>query len=168
ILITNRASIDSAGRLTKLMQNFVSGGIGADQNRETDYAYNADGKVSALTAVNSTTGNQLTQYVYGTTLSDSDIASNELLRTVIYPDDTGPNPDRVSLAYNRLGETKQKQDQLGTVHTLAYDKLGGLLHDRVTTLGTGVDGAVLRVSYVYGVRGMVQNVTSYDHATVGL
>ena len=164
----NQSTFDDAGRLSKLLENFVSGGTGADQNRETDYAYNADGKVSALTAVNSTTGNQLTQYVYGTTLSDSDIASNELLHTVIYPDDTGPNPDRVSLAYNRLGETKQKQDQLGTVHTLEYDKLGRLLHDRVTTLGTGVDGAVLRVSYVYEVRGMVQNVTSYDNATVGL
>ena len=35
-------------------------------------AYNADGNVSAVTAVNAATGDQTTQYVYGTTLSDSD------------------------------------------------------------------------------------------------
>ncbi|MCI0534887.1 MAG: hypothetical protein L0Z50_06645 [Verrucomicrobiales bacterium] len=32
------------------------------------------------------TGHQLTKYVYGTTTSDSDVASFDLLRAVIYPD----------------------------------------------------------------------------------
>jgi RHS repeat-associated protein len=164
----NQSTFDNAARLIKVLENFVSGGTGADQNRETDYAYNADGRISTLTAKNNTTGDQLTQYVYGTTLSNSDIASNELLRTVIYPDDTVSAPDRVTLAYNRLGEMKQKQDQLGTVHTLEYDKLGRQLNDRITTLGTGVDGAIRRLSYTYEVRGMAQNITSYDNATVGL
>jgi YD repeat-containing protein len=71
------------------------------------------------------------------------------------------------MAYNRLGEIKTKQDQMGTIHTLDYDKLGRLMHDRVTTLGSTVDGAIRRISYSYEVRGMVQNVTSYDNATVG-
>ena len=163
----NRSTFDDAGRLVKLLENFVSGGTGSDQNRETDYAYNADGKVATLTARNSMTGDQVTQYVYGTTLNNSDVASNELLRMQIYPKDTTSSPDRLVLAYNRLGEMKSKQDQMGSVHAIDYDLLGRQLHDRVTTLGAGVDGAVRRISYGYEVRGMVNSVTSYDNATVG-
>jgi RHS repeat-associated protein len=159
----NQSTFDDAGRLTKLVENVVSGGTNPDQNRETDYTYNADGKVASLTAKNGTTGDQVTQYVYGTTLSDSDVASNELLRTVIYPDDTPSAPDRVTLAYNRLGELKQKQDQLGTVHSLGYDLLGRLSNDHLgSPLPAGVDGTVRRIGYAYEVRGMVKNVTSYD------
>jgi hypothetical protein len=110
----------------------------------------------------------MTQYIYGTTLPDSDIASNDLLRTVIYPDDTVGSPDRVTMAYNRLGEIKIKQDQMGTIHTLEYDKLGRLLHDRVTTLAATVDGAIRRISYSYEVRGMVLKVTSYNNADPNL
>ena len=46
------------------------------------------------------------------------------------------------------------------------DKLGRVTHDRVTTLGTGVDGAS-RVSTTYDIRGLREKITSYDHATVG-
>ena len=165
--IVNQSAFDDAGRLTKLLENYFSGGTGTDQNRETDYAYNADSKVANLTARNSVTGDQVTQYIYGTTLNNSDVASNELLRTLIYPDDTTASPDRQVMAYNRQGELKGKKDQMGSVHTIDYDLLGRLLNDRITTLGTGVDGAVLRVSYTYEVRGMVENVTSYNNATVG-
>ena len=165
--IVNQSAFDDAGRLTQLLENYVSGGTGTDQNRETDYTYNPDGKVATMTAVNATTGNQITQYKYGTTLFNSGVASNELLRTVIYPDDTTSAPDRVVMAYNRLGELKSKQDQMGSVHTIDYDLLGRLLNDRITTLGAGVDGTVLRVSQTYEVRGMVQGITSYDNATVG-
>ena len=165
--IVNQSAFDDAGRLTQLLENYVSGGTGTDQNRETDYIYNPDGKVATMTAVNATTGNQVTQYKYGTTLFNSGVASNELLRTVIYPDDTTSAPDRVTMAYNRLGELKSKQDQMGSIHAIDYDLLGRLLNDRITTLEAGVDGAVLRVSQTYEVRGMVQGITSYDNATVG-
>ena len=163
----NQSVFDDAGRLTQLLENYVSGGTGTDQNRETDYTYNADGKVANLTARNSVTGDQVTQYIYGTTLNNSGVASNELLRTLIYPDDTTTSPDRMVMAYNRLGELKNKKDQMGSVHAMDYDLLGRLLNDGITTLGSGVDGAVLRVSYTYEVRGMVENVTSYNNATVG-
>src|SRR6266446_5399012 len=46
----------------------------------------------------------------------------------------------------------------------------GVIHatdDRITTVGTGVDNAVLRISSAYEVRGMLHNRTSYDSATVG-
>ena len=42
-----------------------------------------------------------------------------------------------------------------------------LIHDRVTTLGTGVDGAIRRLSTTFEVRGLPSKLTSYDNATVG-
>jgi hypothetical protein len=36
--------------------------------------------------LNATTGDQMTRYVYGTTLADSFIARSDLLRAEIYPD----------------------------------------------------------------------------------
>jgi YD repeat-containing protein len=71
------------------------------------------------------------------------------------------------MAYNRLGEIKSKQDQMGSIHTLDYDKLGRVVHDRVTTLGSTVDGAVRRITRTYDVRGLLEKITSYDNATVG-
>jgi hypothetical protein len=56
---------------------------------------------------------------------------------------------------------------MGTVHEYDYDLLARKVQDRVTTLGAGVDGAVLRIQTDYEVRGMAQKVTSYDNATVG-
>ena len=75
--------------------------------------------------------------------------------------------DRVEFQYNRIGERIWKKDQNGTVHTYEFDNLGRLLHDRVTTLGSGVDGAVKRISTTYTIVGQIEKVTSYDNATVG-
>ena len=69
--------------------------------------------------------------------------------------------------YNRQGEVIAKRDQNGTVHTYEYDGLGRLLHDRVTTLATGIDGLVRRISTVYNAVGNVKSVTSHNSATVG-
>ena len=142
----NQSTFDDAERLVKLLENFVSGGTGSDQNRATDYGYNADGKVATLTARNNITGDQVTQYVYGTTLNNSDVASNELLRMQIYPGDSASSPDRLVLANNRQGQLKSKQDQTGSVHVIDYDLLGRQLHNRVASLGAGMDEAVRRVS----------------------
>jgi len=129
-------------------------------------AYNADGNVSSITAVNTATGNQVTQYVYGTTLSDSSIASSLLKRYEILPDSVSGS-DQIALTYDCQREVVTLTNQNGTVHTYIYDLLARKTQDCVTTLGTGVDSAVLRIATTYEVRGMVQNVTSYDNATVG-
>src|SRR5262249_46361077 len=103
---------------------------------------------------------------YGVTASDgSDVASNDLLRFEQYPD--GSSTDRVEYKYNRLGQVTEVKDQNGTVHALEYDALGRLLHDRVTTLASGVDGAVRRISRAYEERGLLETLTSYDNASVG-
>jgi RHS repeat-associated protein len=103
-------------------------------------------------------------WTYGVTLSNSDIASKELLRSKEYPDGSS---DTVTYEYNRLGQLTGVTDQMGSVRTLEYDGLGRLTQDRVTTLGSGVDGTVRRVSRSYEIRGMLEKLTSYDNAAVG-
>ena len=51
-----------------------------------DYYKRWPGQVLTLTAKNSITGDQVTQYVYGSTLVESGVARSDLLRAVIYPD----------------------------------------------------------------------------------
>jgi RHS repeat-associated protein len=138
----------------------------ADTNVTILAAYNGDGNVSSVTAVNSTTGNQVTQYVYGTTLTASGIASSLLKVADVYPDSVGGS-DQVSYTYNCLGEVTFLTDQNGTVHSYVYDLLGRKTEDCVTTAGIGIDTTMLRIETDYEVRGLVSGITSYDNATVG-
>lgn len=168
---------DDLGRETKKISNYIQSssssssssaecGPSDDTNVAIETAYNADGNVSSVTAVNAVTGNQTTQFVYGTTLSDSDVASSLLKRKEIYPD-SNDSSDVVLFAYNRQQQETSLTDQNGTVHDYDFDLLGRRTQDRVTTLGTGVDGAVRRIATTFEVRGMRENITSYDNATVG-
>ena len=166
---------DDAGRQTKNIMNYASGSSSSssgtcdasdDLNIAVVTAYNADGNVESITAENSITGNQKTEYVYGTTLSDSDVASSLLKRKEIYPDSVDSS-DVILFSYNRQRQQTSVTDQNGTVHEFDFDKLGRQTQDRVTTVGTGVDGAVRRIAMSYEVRGMRENLTSYDNATVG-
>jgi RHS repeat-associated protein len=159
--IETRTTFDAAGRTTNTKEAYGTG-----DERETQYTYTLDNQIATLVAVNATTGNQTTTYTYGTTLTESDVANNGLLRFVAYPDSSG-NSDRVKYTYNRLGQQKTMEDQRGTVHTYEYDKLGRLAHDRITTVGSNTDSAVLRITRAYEVRGMLQTVTSYNNATAG-
>ena len=68
---------DDAGRATQI-PNYVTGTAdpgharpGRDRVRDS---YTPDARLATLTAVNGVTGDQLTQYVYGTTLADSSVA----------------------------------------------------------------------------------------------
>ena len=88
------------------------------------------------------------------------------MRYVDYPDSTGGS-DRTAYTYNRQVETTTVTDQRGCVHSLVYDGLGRLTNDCVTTLGTGVDGAIRRLTAAYEVRGLTSKLTSYDNAAVG-
>ncbi|NUQ65008.1 MAG: RHS repeat-associated core domain-containing protein, partial [Pirellulales bacterium] len=176
----DRQEFGDVGRVVKTIQNHVDGVVSGsypDEDVTVEMTYNADGRLSTLTAKNPTTGDQTTRYVYGTTLSESEIARGDLLRAEIYPDsdDTadplgdGPDEvyDRVEYRYNRQGERIEKKDQNGTVHAYDFDRLGRLVHDRVTTVGTAVDNAALRISTTYDVRGLVEKTTTYDSPTAG-
>ncbi|MEO8493493.1 MAG: RHS repeat-associated core domain-containing protein [Planctomycetota bacterium] len=168
---------DAAGRQTKQVLNCVvssssssSSSLGSLESDDTNVtvltAYNADGNVASITAKNSVTGDQVTQYIYGTTLSNSSIASSLLKRKEIYPDSVDET-DVILFEYNRQGEVTKLTDQNGTIHQFDYDALGRQTHDRATTLGTGVDGGVRRLSTTYEVRGMRRKITSYNSETVG-
>jgi RHS repeat-associated protein len=156
--IVTQTTYDNASRKTQTIEDYGTGTL----NRTTNYTYTLDNLIATLTAVNSVTGNQATTYAYSSTLKTSGVARHDLLTYITYPD-TG----RVGYTYNSQGEQVTVTDQRGTVHTLYYDLLGRLTDDCVTTVGSGTDNAVLRVSTTYEVRGMVETVTSYNNATPG-
>jgi RHS repeat-associated protein len=157
-----QTTYDAAARMTQTIEDYGTGLL----NRTTNSTYTLDNLVSTLTAVNAATGNQTTTYTYGTTLSTSGVARNDLLASVAYPDSVSGS-DVVSYTYNTLGQHATITDQRGTVRTLLYDKLGRLTDDCVTTLGSSTDNAVLRISSAYEVRGMAATITSYNNATPG-
>jgi len=167
---------DDVGRVVERIQNYQeapgsssssSGNCSAsdDINVTVQTTYNADGNVATLAAINAETGNQVTTYVYGTTLSDSAVACSLLKRKEAYPDSVDDG-DTVRLTYNCQSQVTTRTDQNGTVHSYDYDALGRIVQDRVTTVGTGVDGTIRRIGMTYEVRGLRGKVTSYDNATV--
>ena len=171
---------DDRGRRLTLIENYITGGSssssssgsantcasGDDTNRTTNFTYSPDNLQATITAVNVSTGNQTTTYQYGTTLTESSVASSLLLRFEILPDSAGGS-DQKAYAYNRQAQRVTFTDQNGTVHSYTHDLLGRRIDDGVTTVGTGIDTAVLRIAASYEVRGNPQNITSYDNATVG-
>ncbi|MEZ5942930.1 MAG: RHS repeat-associated core domain-containing protein [Planctomycetaceae bacterium] len=169
-----RFTYDGAGRRTSTIENYVESGSSTtglcdaseDQNRTTSVTYTPDGNIATLTAENASTGDQVTTYTYGTTLSNANVATSVLLHDVAYPDSVGTS-DVVTYSYNRLGQRSKLTDQNGTVHEFNYDGLGRITQDRVTTLAAGIDGTVRRIELAYEVRGMLQRISSSDSATVG-
>ena len=152
----------SAVRLTLTRPNATaSRGL----NVMTFNAYMPDNGFSMRTAINPTTGDQTTRYVYGTTLADSQLASNDLLAAEIYPD-SADAADRIPYLHNRQGQRTQTTDQNGTLHAYVYDLLGRPTADQAT-VPPGIDPAILRRETAYEVRGMVTQVTSYDSTTGG-
>ncbi len=105
--------------------------------------YGPGGQLIALIAKPPATGDQVTTYVYGVTLTDSDLASNDLLAAEIYSDAASAT-DRITYGYNRQGQRTLLQGQNGSVHEYEHDALGRQTADKVTTLAAGVDGAAPR------------------------
>ena len=141
----DRQEFDQAGRLTKTIQNYVDGDPtngNPDEDVTIERTYNADGRIRTLKARQQSTANdQVTIYSYGATTGDgSTFNSNDLLVQVTYPDAVD-STDNVRYKYNRQGQVIEMRDQNGSVHSYDYDKLGRQTHDRVTTLGSGVNGA---------------------------
>ena len=81
---------DAAGRTIQTVQNVVASATTSDQNVTAQFGYTPDGQVATLTTVNSATGNQITQFAYGTSAGtgDSGVARTDLLKAVIYPSST--------------------------------------------------------------------------------
>jgi RHS repeat-associated protein len=180
--IVAQQAFDNANRVTQTIEDV--GGLA----RTTNYTWTLDGQKATMTAVNPTTGDQTTTWLFGTTLADSGVARNDLLSQTVYPDALGwstlavgqwanlgvddwaalpldPTGDVTTVTYNRLGEKQTFADQRGTVRTFYRDKLGRQTNDRVTTCPAGVDSTVLQIAWAYEIRGMVSGVTSYPNAS---
>ena len=170
-----RQAWDDAARRTALIENYVVDGTDPDQNRTTNWSYDADDHATAVTAGNATTGNQTTASEFGVApppsspspstgegrgegvIGDSAIASNDLLHVATYPDGGA-----VTVDYNRQSEPIQTTDQNGTVHQLVRDRLGRQTNDRAATLGAGIDDAVVEIATAFDVRNLLDTVTSLD------
>ena len=174
--LVTQVAYEDWGAQSSEIDNYDDGtpGPNTDDDRTREDTYKSDGRPEKITAKAS--GNdQVTETTYGISrgsgTTDSRISSNDLVPMVKYPDPTtgapGGTDDQESFAYNAQGQVIWRKDPLGTEHVLEYDDRGRLIHDRVTTLGTGIDGAVRRISWTYGALDRPENVTSYDNATVG-
>jgi RHS repeat-associated protein len=165
--LINRSTYDNLGRVTQQIENYVDGTPSDADDKTVEYTY--DGSSNMLTLKAKLTGGayQTTEWVYGVT---GTIASNELLKEMKYPDTSTGNPassEKDQFTYNALGQTLTKTDRNGTVHTYAYDILGRIVSDTVSTLGSGVDGGVRRIETAYDTQGNAYLLTSYDAATSG-
>jgi len=152
-----RSVFDHASRPTSSTKNFGGSPV---ETVQTTYAPGNLKKTE--TVLNTTTGSQTTEYFYGVTLSTSGIASNNLISKIRYPDNS-----ETSYKYNRQGQKIEYTDANGNVHQIVYDALGAEIEDRVTTLGTNVDGAVRRVFNSFDTRRRSKNATAYSATTGG-
>jgi len=73
---------------------------------------------------------------------------------------------QTTYTYDRQGRATGSTDANGTAHAYVLDPLGRMLHDRATALGSGINGAVRRISLEYNARGLMTKVGSYNNATV--
>ena len=191
--IETRWENDQAGRRLRLIEGiaqgvgtFLSPSGSACTNasypphpapRITEFVWHPSGQLTKLTLINAETGHQVTRWIFGTTLADSAIASNHLVRAKIYPEsDDRPAPaadgpdgvySRLEYTYNRQGQQMEFKDADGTTHAYVYNMAGAMVEDAVTELPTGLDNAVLRIGYSYNNRGQSWKVTSYDDASGG-
>ena len=178
----SQSTFDDAGRVTKQIDNYTDGNPAtgsSDEDVTVEMAYNSDGKLTTLTAKNPTTGDQVTTYVYGTATGGitPEIYRNDLLRAEIYPDsddttslgngtDGDLRSDRIQVQHPGQPHRAQGSERLRCTPTRLDDN-GRVTHDRVTTVGSGIDDTVLRVSTTYDIRGLREKITCYDNATVG-
>ena len=181
--IETRWENDHLGRRIKLMEGIVVGSLAKTSSsdalsaRTTEFAYHASGQIQRLTLRNPTTGDQVTRWIFGTTLTESGLASNRLLRAKIYPEsddrpaplDSGPDGvyARLEYTYNRQADVVRYTDADGTVHEYSYSKTGQLMDDHVPTLASHLDGAVRRISRAYDNRGLLSKVTSHSAVSGG-
>jgi YD repeat-containing protein len=171
--LETRYEYDALGRQTKVIANYddgTPGGTDGDEDQTIVHTF-TDGLLTSITTdLPSGETDQVTTYTFGTTkgtsAGDSKIATGHLFKEAQYPDSAGAS-DVVTYAYNAQEETIYKKDQAGNVFETSYDNGGNETHRRVTTLASGFDGAVRRISTTYTSLGQRELVTQYDNSTVG-
>jgi YD repeat-containing protein len=162
--IQGKTFYDNLGRTTKSVSAYDGGAITNNTNKTTEFTY--DGSNHMLTYQADLVGGayEQTKYLYNaTTASGSGINSFDVLSSMQYPDKTSGNPsgtEQETYTVNGLGQSLTTKDRNGNVHTYAYDVLGRLTSDQVTTFGMGVDNAVQRIDTAYDTQGNAYLVSS--------
>jgi YD repeat-containing protein len=169
--LVEQYSYDNLGRTTQTIADYTNGTPTNKSNVTTQYGYDGNDDLVTYTAVEPGGISQQTKYVYGvTTTGGSAVNSNDILGAVQWPDPSTGQPSssqQETYTADALGEPLTYTDRNGNVHTYGRDVLGRLTSDAVTTLGSGVDGAVRRLATVYDTQGNAFEFTSYDAATGG-
>jgi YD repeat-containing protein len=169
--LVEQYSYDNLGRTTQSIADYTNGTPTNNSNVTTQYGYDGNGNLVTYTAVEPGGSSQQTKYVYGvTTTSGSAVNSNDIRGAVQWPDPSCGEPSssrQDTYTADALGEPLTYTDRNGNVHTYGRDVLGRLTSDAVTTLGSGVDGAVRRLATAYDTQGNAFQFTSYDAATGG-
>jgi RHS repeat-associated protein len=169
--LANVTLYDARGRVTKTIQDYTSGTPTSASDATTEYTYDGDNHVLSLKVDLPSSAIQETQFVYGvTTGSGSTLNSNDILSATKYPDpSTGAasSSNKETYTADALGERLTYNDRNGNTHTYSYDVVGRQTTDTVTTLGSGVDGAVRRLETAYNTQGLPYLYTSYDSSAGG-
>src|SRR5262249_35831445 len=145
--LVNKTFYNLAGWTTKTVENYVDGTVSDADDKTVEYTYNGLGDVKTLTADLTGGGHETTEYVFGDSTSGG-LVSNDIVGAVKNPDPSTGNAsssEQESYTVNQLGEVLTYTDRDGNVHTYTRDVLGRVTTDAITTLGSGVDGAVRRV-----------------------
>jgi YD repeat-containing protein len=160
--VVTRYEYDALGRRTAMVEDYDPNGTLL--NRRTEYQYNGNGDLTKLIAKSVSGTDQQTQYVYGSTVS------KRWVTEIDYPDPNTGQPssaaaDKVVFTYNHDGTVAARTDQNGSVLTYTYDSLRHKTHELLTTVGSGVDNAVLQVVTTYDSAGRMSKLTNRDNAT---
>ena len=174
------------------MRWVITGGLdiaAPDRNRATSFVHNGLGQVvrQAAYLVELVENNddppvlepvvrmQETAYIHDAArLLASDLASNDLLAEIHYPDTTRINigtidkPQPTLLDYNRQGEVVAMRDPNTTLHEYSRDLLGRVTLDKATVSTSiaafEIDFRVNALATTYDAMGRVERVRSYtDH-----
>ncbi len=173
-LVTQRTEYTGWGAVALQIGNFADGIPGSVDDRTIVYGYDAAGRLSTKT-VKAAAGevaahDRVTAFVYGVTHGSGDsasrLASNDLIRTIRFPDPitgaAGGPDDQVHFAYNAQGEQTYMEDQRDTKHVYEYDQRGRLVVDHVTDLGDPeVDGRIRKIGRSYDALDRAVRVRSY-------
>lgn len=144
----------------------TSTGDGSDKSKDrvTKRVYDGLDNLSQLIAMDLNgdgmlSDNQVTTYLF------EDGNNARLVTSEIYPDSsdtTSSGTDQVKKAYNVDGTLSQEIDQRGRVLDYSFTNNRQLETSSVTTLGSGVDGAIRSIKRTYDNLSRLQNVTSYS------
>jgi RHS repeat-associated protein len=169
--IVTKHYYDALGRVTETIQAYDGGSETNNTDVPTEYQYDGDGHTTQIKADLPGGSYQKTAYLFTvTTATGSAVNSNDILSAVQYPNPTTGNPSssqQETYTVNALGQNVAFTDRNGNAHTYTYDVLGRQTSDAVTTLGTGVDGAIRRIQTAYDSQGNAYLSTSYDSVSGG-